>query len=77
LEYETNSTRIALYPKTGRSHQLRVHMLAIGHPILGDRIYASDEDFNAAPRLQLHARSLTFRKPRGGNWITIEALCPF
>lgn len=73
LDCNAKVSRLALYPKTGRSHQLRVHMLAIGHPILGDRIYADDEDFYAAPRLQLHAQHLTLRKPSGGDWITVEA----
>lgn len=77
LEVEEKATRLALYPKTGRSHQLRVHMLAAGHVILGDRLYADDEAFNAAPRLQLHAEKLRLRKPSGGDWITFEASCPF
>ena len=50
---EANATRLALHPVTGRSHQLRVHCWAMGHPILGDRIYAVDKVFSAAPRLQL------------------------
>lgn len=70
-------TRVSLYPVTGRSHQLRVHMWAIGHPILGDRIYAHDEVFNAAPRLCLHAESLTLRRPSGGEPLTISSPCPF
>ena len=74
---EKNATRLALYPKTGRSHQLRVHMLAIGHAILGDRIYADDAGFTVAPRLQLHARTLTLRKPTGGDWVTFKSQTPF
>jgi tRNA pseudouridine32 synthase/23S rRNA pseudouridine746 synthase len=77
LEREDKAARLALYPRTGRSHQLRVHMLAIGHPILGDRLYAPDDAFNAAPRLQLHAHKLRLRKPTGGEWIEFEAACPF
>ena len=77
LEREPRSTRIALYPKTGRSHQLRVHMLAIGHVILGDQLYAEDKAFKAATRLQLHAKRLTLRHPAGGEWMTFEAPCPF
>lgn len=77
LEREETATRIELYPKTGRSHQLRVHMLAIGHPILGDRLYADNEAFHAAPRLQLHAHRLKLRKPTGGDWIDFESPCPF
>lgn len=77
LERETQATRLALYPKTGRSHQLRVHMLAAGHVILGDRLYADDAAFNAAPRLQLHAQKIRLRRPCGGDWKTFEASCPF
>jgi len=70
-------TRVSLHPITGRSHQLRVHMWAIGHPILGDRIYAADEVFNASPRLCLHAQKLTIRHPNGGEPITVTTPCPF
>lgn len=64
------STRVKLHPETGRSHQLRVHMLALGHPILGDQLYAPDEAFTAAPRLCLHAQSLTFHHPEGGERVS-------
>lgn len=59
----TNSTRVALHPITGRSHQLRVHMQALGHPILGDFFYADDDAFAASPRLCLHAHKLHFKHP--------------
>lgn len=55
----TNTTRVELEPVTGRSHQLRVHLLAIGHPILGDALYAPPEVLAQAPRLLLHARDLS------------------
>lgn len=77
LAQDGKSTRMALYPKTGRSHQLRVHMLAMGHPILGDRLYAPDAVFEAASRLQLHAEMLKLRHPVGGEWMTFTAPCPF
>ncbi|WP_026940602.1 pseudouridine synthase [Hellea balneolensis] len=77
LEREKTSTYVALFPKTGRSHQLRVHMLALGHPILGDRLYAHEEAFASAPRLQLHAHKLKLRKPTGGDWVEFESPCPF
>ena len=70
-------SRVKLHPITGRSHQLRVHMWAIGHPILGDRIYAADDVFKAAPRLCLHAESLTVRHPNGGKALTVSTPCPF
>jgi len=74
---EDDATRLALFPQTGRSHQLRVHCLELGHPIIGDRLYASEDAFNAAPRLQLHAHSLALRHPDGGEWYEFEAPCPF
>jgi len=77
IDHEDKATRLALYPKTGRSHQLRVHMLAISHPILGDRLYADDDAFMAAQRLQLHAHKLKLRKPTGGEWIEFKSPCPF
>ena len=59
----TNSTQVKLMPLTGRSHQLRVHMQAIGHPILGDALYATPAVLAKAPRLLLHACALTFKHP--------------
>lgn len=69
-------SRVRLMPKTGRSHQLRVHMLAIGHPILGDPFYATGpaRDF---PRLMLHSESLKFRHPDGGAGMKITSKAPF
>ena len=64
-------------PITGRSHQLRVHMLALGHPILGDRFYAHDEALAMAPRLQLHAETLTITHPQFGNSMTFKAPVDF
>ena len=77
LGRKENTTRVELYPKTGRSHQLRVHMLAMGHFILGDRLYADEEAYLAAPRLQLHAHKLKLRKPTGGEWAEFISPCPF
>ncbi|MBU2884148.1 RNA pseudouridine synthase [Gilvimarinus agarilyticus] len=57
------NTRLALTPVTGRSHQLRVHMLALGHPILGDTLYAPEPVIARASRLQLHARHIEFTHP--------------
>ncbi|WP_145587312.1 bifunctional tRNA pseudouridine(32) synthase/23S rRNA pseudouridine(746) synthase RluA [Yersinia rochesterensis] len=61
------STRVKLSPITGRSHQLRVHMLAMGHPILGDGFYAHPEAKAMAPRLQLHAQELCIIHPEFGT----------
>lgn len=60
---EEGTTRIELAPETGRSHQLRVHMLSLGHAILGDRLYASDEVQQQSERLMLHAQSLSLIHP--------------
>lgn len=67
---DAHSTLVELSPITGRSHQLRVHMRALGHPILGDDLYAHDEARNAAPRLLLHAQSLALHHPEDGQLIT-------
>ncbi|WP_028031660.1 RluA family pseudouridine synthase [Gemmobacter nectariphilus] len=69
-------TRARLMPQTGRSHQLRVHMAEIGHPILGDPLYATGAARNH-PRLMLHAESLRFRHPDTGVTMTFSAPCPF
>ena len=69
-------TRVRLMPRTGRSHQLRVHMLSLGHPILGDPFYATGaaRDF---PRLMLHSETLQLRHPDGGAGLRVTATCPF
>jgi len=69
------TSRLALIPHTGRSHQLRVHLQAIGHPILGDPLYGPV----ASPgvRLHLHASALRFRHPLDGRILQFEAPCPF
>ncbi len=77
LARATTHARLRLKPTTGRSHQLRVHMLAIGHPILGDRFYASGEVLAAAPRLCLHAQSLGIFHPTGGARVVFNAPSPF
>lgn len=71
------STLMELRPVTGRSHQLRVHMLAIGHPILGDRLYAHEQALTISPRLQLHARNLSITHPITGELLCFVAPCPF
>ena len=70
------ATRVHLFPLTGRSHQLRVHMLSLGHPILGDPIYATGAA-SAFPRLMLHAETLGLHHPDSGEWVTFSAPCPF
>jgi tRNA pseudouridine32 synthase/23S rRNA pseudouridine746 synthase len=69
-------TRVRLFPLTGRSHQLRVHMLALGHPILGDPLYAPDTTI-AHPRLMLHAEELRVNHPESGRGMKFRAKAPF
>ena len=63
----THTTRVELEPITGRSHQLRVHLKALGHPILGDALYAPADVQAKAVRLQLHACELRFVHPADGS----------
>ena len=72
-----DSTRIELEPVTGRAHQLRVHLLAIGHPILGDALYAPPDVLAQADRLLLHASALKFAHPITGEPIAIQSVAPF
>jgi tRNA pseudouridine32 synthase/23S rRNA pseudouridine746 synthase len=73
---DTFSTRLALKPVTGRTHQLRVHMMTLGHPILGDTLYGTPET-NKAGRLHLHASSLELKHPDSGHPLTFEHKPPF
>lgn len=68
-----NTTRVELEPVTGRSHQLRVHLQALGHPILGDALYAPAEVQAKAPRLLLHAAALRFTHPASGLPLSFES----
>ncbi len=74
--YEDVSTRVRLSPLTGRSHQLRVHMLHLGHPILGDPFYAAGMA-QAYDRLMLHASELRLRHPDGGRGMRFVSKVPF
>ena len=76
IRSKNGESRVRLMPRTGRSHQLRVHMLALGHPILGDPFYATGEARDH-PRLMLHSETLQFRHPDGGQGTRITAKCPF
>ncbi len=71
------STRLALEPVTGRSHQLRVHLHAMGHPILGDTLYASPQVQARASRLLLHASALTLAHPETGETLAFQSTPPF
>jgi tRNA pseudouridine32 synthase/23S rRNA pseudouridine746 synthase len=71
------SSLIKLMPHTGRSHQLRVHMLHMGHAILGDRLYAKDEALSRSPRLLLHAQDIGFSHPSSQALMQFHSPHPF
>lgn len=77
LSVSAGTARLKLTPLTGRSHQLRVHLAAIGHPILGDEFYAAGAALAARARLALHAARLAFTHPATGGRMEFEAACPF
>lgn len=76
MKASDTESRVQLYPQTGRSHQLRVHMLALGHPILGDPLYAP-ETAAQYPRMMLHAQELRLRHPDGGEGVKFRVKAPF
>ena len=77
LERSPGRTLVLLLPRTGRSHQLRVHMASLGHPIVGDNLYGP-EDQDADPAgLHLHAAQLGLFHPYGGHWMVFSAPCAF
>jgi tRNA pseudouridine32 synthase / 23S rRNA pseudouridine746 synthase len=72
-----DTTRLELAPITGRTHQLRVHLQSLGHPILGDHLYASPEVMAKSARLMLHASQLTFTHPVTGEVLDLHCDVPF
>lgn len=76
IDRSETETRVRLTPHTGRSHQLRVHMLALGHPIVGDQIYAPQTS-RQYPRLMLHAETLSLHHPATGTRTSFTAPVPF
>ncbi|MDQ2090716.1 RluA family pseudouridine synthase [Marimonas arenosa] len=75
LKTSDTESRVRLMPRTGRSHQLRVHLAAIGHPILGDPFYSQNPgDYS---RMMLHAEELRLRHPDGGRGMRFFAKAPF
>lgn len=73
LQQLSDRALVELKPVTGRSHQLRMHMLALGHPIIGDAFYATGTALAAAPRLLLHAATLELNQPYNGKRLRFEA----
>jgi tRNA pseudouridine32 synthase/23S rRNA pseudouridine746 synthase len=76
VKYEEDATRVRLVPKTGRSHQLRVHMLSLGHPILGDPLYASGAALEH-PRMMLHSEELRIKHPESNESLKFRAKAGF
>ena len=70
-------TRVALKPVTGRAHQLRVHLLALGHPIVGDPLYAPPDCAARFSRMHLHATRIAFIHPRSRVPLQLESPVPF
>lgn len=77
MERLAGKTRVELTPITGRSHQLRVHMQWLGHPILGDHFYATGKALEASPRLLLHAKMLAFAHPHSKEPMQFTSAPPF
>lgn len=77
LRTDGDHCRLQLTPVTGRSHQLRVHLMSIGHPILGDRLYADSKSRSMADRLLLHATTLAFMHPVSGEVVQFSDEPPF
>lgn len=71
---QAQTTRVELEPVTGRSHQLRLHLASLGHPILGDELYGDEA---SAPRLLLHAAELAFADPESGERLEFRSAPPF
>jgi tRNA pseudouridine32 synthase / 23S rRNA pseudouridine746 synthase len=72
-----NNSRLLLEPVTGRSHQLRIHLRELGHPIWGDALYAPAAVFSLSSRLLLHATSLSFSHPASGEALQFNSEAPF
>jgi len=77
LQQQADRARLAIEPVTGRSHQIRLHLATIGHPILGDPLYADPTALAAADRLLLHACELSLAHPDNGQPVSWQSACPF
>jgi tRNA pseudouridine32 synthase / 23S rRNA pseudouridine746 synthase len=77
LQRHSDRTRLLLSPVSGRSHQLRIHLRELGHPILGCDMYATPEALALSPRLLLHASKLAFTHPTSGQWLEGESPADF
>ncbi len=77
IQQNSRSFLVELTPITGRSHQLRLHMKSLGHPILGDNLYADPISLKESTRLQLHATTLSFQHPKTQQTLTFTVTPPF
>ena len=77
IQQEKETCLVELTPITGRSHQLRVHMLALGHPIIGDKLYAHQQALALSSRLQLHAEAINFQHPITKEILNFKSSLPF
>lgn len=77
VEHSGIGTRVELEPLTGRTHQLRVHLQALGYPILGDALYANPAQQALAGRLMLHAETMQLAHPVTGQMLRFHSTCPF
>ena len=77
VERAADRSRLEISPITGRSHQIRLHLATLGHPILGDNLYAHEEARAMSPRLLLHAVHLSLEHPRDGRCMAWDSACPF
>ena len=75
-EYFENHSLLEIQPETGRTHQIRVHLAAIGHPVVGDHLYGRRSDTSGLDRYFLHAWRLGFTHPTLGKWLEVEADLP-
>ena len=77
IKRQPDRCRLDIRPTTGRSHQIRLHLATVGHPILGDNLYAHPQALAMSERLLLHAAELSLVHPATGRAMTWQALCPF
>jgi tRNA pseudouridine32 synthase/23S rRNA pseudouridine746 synthase len=77
LERRDATARLEVEPLTGRSHQIRLHLATLGHPILGDPLYGDDRSVAAAERMLLHATRLAVAHPDDGRVVNWHSPCPF
>lgn len=77
IKRDNETALVRLLPITGRSHQLRVHMMALGHAIVGDEFYACDDAYRYSERLQLHSTELSFYHPENNQLMTAFVKCDF